>query len=88
MNESLSSVMQADKSKPLTIEDDEVCFRCFESEKDLQTVVDMMVEQLSEPYPIYTYRYFVQKWPELCILAYLKSNPDKIIASIVSKLDY
>lgn len=67
---------------------DEICFRSCTSEKDLLVVMDMMIKDLSEPYPIYTYRYFVQKWPELCMLAYLKSNPDKIIGSIVSKLDY
>jgi peptide alpha-N-acetyltransferase len=50
--------------------------------------MDMMIKELSEPYPIYTYRYFIHKWPELCMLAYLKSNPEKIIGSIVSKLDY
>jgi len=67
---------------------DEICFRTFEGEKDLLTVMEMMIRDLSEPYPIYTYRYFVQKWPNLCFLAYLKSNPDKIIGSCVSKLDY
>lgn len=50
--------------------------------------MEMMIRDLSEPYPIYTYRYFVHKWPNLCFLAYLKSNPDKIIGSSVSKLDY
>jgi peptide alpha-N-acetyltransferase len=69
-------------------EQDEICFRTIDSEKDLLTVMEMMIRDLSEPYPIYTYRYFVQKWPNLCFLAYLKSNPDKIIGSSVSKLDY
>ena len=48
----------------------------------------MIEKELSEPYPIYTYRYFVQKWPELCMLAYFKDKPDEIIGCIVSKLDY
>lgn len=74
--------------KIVQIKEEDVCFRTFESEADLKIVMDMMIEQLSEPYPIYTYRYFVHKWPELCILAYLKSDPSKIIGSVVSKLDY
>ena len=47
-----------------------------------------MSVELSEPYPIYTYRYFVHKWPELAELAYFKDDPDKIIGCVVSKLDY
>lgn len=34
-------------------------FRNFESEQDLKTIISMMERDLSEPYPIYTYRYFV-----------------------------
>jgi peptide alpha-N-acetyltransferase len=50
--------------------------------------MSMMIRDLSEPYPVYTYRYFVHKWPELCLLAYRASDPDTIIGSCVSKLDY
>ena len=50
--------------------------------------MSMMIRDLSEPYPIYTYRYFVQKWPELCLLAYFENDPKKIIGCCVSKLDY
>ena len=28
----------------------------------------LMTKDLSEPYSIYTYRFFVHNWPELCIL--------------------
>lgn len=65
----------------------EVAFRYFKSEEDLLTIISMIEKELSEPYPIYTYRYFVQKWPELTELAYFKDDPDKIIGCIVSKLD-
>lgn len=66
----------------------EIEFRTFKTEQDLLTIISMIEKELSEPYPIYTYRYFVQKWPELCMLAYLKESPDKIIGCIVSKLEY
>ena len=65
-----------------------IVFRPFATEQDLQTVITMIGKELSEPYPIYTYRYFVQKWPELTLLAHFEGEPDKIIACIVSKLDY
>ena len=66
----------------------EIEFRTFSTERDLLTIISMIEKELSEPYPIYTYRYFVQKWPELCMLAYFKEKPDEIIACIVSKLEY
>lgn len=36
----------------------------------------MIDEELSEPYSIYTYRYFLHGWPDLCMFAKLN---DKII---------
>ena len=54
----------------------------------MHTIISMIEQELSEPYPIYTYRYFVQKWPHLTELAYLKDDPDKkIIGCIVSMLN-
>ena len=47
-----------------------------------------MITELSEPYPIYTYRYFVQKWPDLCLLAHFEGKPDEVIGCIVSKLEH
>lgn len=44
----------------------------------------MIEKELSEPYPIYTYRYFVQQFPDHTYLAFLE---DKCIGCIVSKLD-
>ena len=41
------------------LDDDEICFRFFEGEEDLATIISMIEKELSEPYPIYTYRYFV-----------------------------
>lgn len=39
--------------------------------KDIQTLVS---KDLSEPYSIFTYRYFLHNWPELCICAYDNSS--------------
>lgn len=38
---------------------DRVEFRTFKTEEDLQTIISLIEKELSEPYPIYTYRYFV-----------------------------
>jgi peptide alpha-N-acetyltransferase len=44
----------------------------------------MMKESLSEPYPIYTYRFFVHKWPELTLMAWYEGE---CIGCVVSKLE-
>ena len=59
-------------------------WRTYESEADLKTIMMMMGRDLSEPYPIYTYRYFVHQWPELTLIAHYKG---KIIGTIVSKIE-
>lgn len=50
----------------------------------MHILMKMIECELSEPYTIYTYRYFVQQWPELTIMA-LKDN--KIIGVIIGKLE-
>jgi peptide alpha-N-acetyltransferase len=44
----------------------------------------MIDQELSEPYSIYTYRYFLYGWPDLCIYA---KYGDKIIGVIIGKLE-
>merc|ERR1712073_133074 len=39
---------------------------------------------LSEPYSIFTYRYFINNWPELCFLAQREGS---CVGAIVCKLD-
>ena len=63
---------------------DRIEYRTFKGEEDLQTIISMIEKELSEPYPIYTYRYFVQKWPQHTFLAFLDG---KCIGCIVSKLE-
>ncbi|GAA50783.1 N-alpha-acetyltransferase 30 NatC catalytic subunit [Clonorchis sinensis] len=52
-------------------------FRQYRSEEDLQRIMPLISKDLSEPYSIYTYRYFIYNWPKLCILvsAYLSLKP-------------
>ncbi|KAL6939667.1 N-alpha-acetyltransferase mak3 [Hanseniaspora osmophila] len=38
-------------------------------------VKDLIDNDLSEPYSIYVYRYFLNQWPELCFIAYDTENP-------------
>jgi len=39
------------------------------NEEQLEDVMRLVGQDLSEPYSIFTYRYFLHRWPQLCILA-------------------
>ena len=45
--------------------DKEIQFIQYESEKQLPDLVALITIDLSEPYSIYTYRYFLHNWPHL-----------------------
>ena len=49
----------------------------------------LISQELSEPYSIYVYRYFLYQWGELCYLAMDKSRSenDQMVGVVVSKLE-
>lgn len=40
----------------------------YENELQMPDIMRLITKDLSEPYSIYTYRYFIHNWPELCFL--------------------
>ncbi|KAK3093921.1 hypothetical protein FSP39_021850 [Pinctada imbricata] len=56
----------------------------YESEKQMPDIMRLITKDLSEPYSIYTYRYFIHNWPKLCFLA---MDKEKCVGAIVCKLD-
>ena len=40
----------------------------YESELQMPGIMRLITKDLSEPYSIYTYRYFIHNWPKLCFL--------------------
>lgn len=42
----------------------------YESELQMPMIMKIIQKDLSEPYSIYTYRYFIHNWPNLCFLVY------------------
>lgn len=40
----------------------------YESEVQMADIMRLIQKDLSEPYSIYTYRYFIHNWPHLCFL--------------------
>ncbi|KAH8592367.1 acyl-CoA N-acyltransferase [Bisporella sp. PMI_857] len=54
--------------------------------KYLPSIRALMKEELSEPYSIYVYRYFLYQWGDLCFMA-LDQPTDKLIGVVVCKLE-
>lgn len=64
----------------------DVVFSTFESEASLPDIMALVEKDLSEPYSVFTYRYFVLGWPELTILA-REAADSKLLGVIVCKAD-
>eukprot|EP01080_Neovahlkampfia_damariscottae_P003909 gene3909-7122_t len=65
----------------------EIKYEFYKDETQLGRIKYLMDLDLSEPYSIYTYRYFTNNFPKHTILAVDSSKDNYIIGAIVSKLD-
>lgn len=54
------------------IDPSELKYSIFSNIDELDVMIKMIESELSEPYSIFTYRYFIQNWPNLCYLVYQK----------------
>ncbi|XP_017059469.1 N-alpha-acetyltransferase 30 [Drosophila ficusphila] len=59
-------------------------FCVFQEESQLKVLQNLIDKELSEPYSIYTYRYFVYNWPDLCFFAL---DGDRYVGAIVGNLE-
>ncbi|XP_076128466.1 N-alpha-acetyltransferase 30 [Alosa pseudoharengus] len=64
--------------------DQEIRYVRYESELQMPGIMRLITKDLSEPYSIYTYRYFIHNWPQLCFLAVVDGE---CVGAIVCKLD-
>jgi peptide alpha-N-acetyltransferase len=65
----------------------------YTDESLLLDIQRLVAADLSEPYSVFTYRYFLHTWPNLCICVYATSSVQKdtervMIGTIVSKAEY
>ncbi|MCJ1285061.1 N-alpha-acetyltransferase mak3 [Xylographa opegraphella] len=77
-------------SKPADPEtaDIEIRYVQYQSDKEttyLPAIRQMISKDLSEPYSIYVYRYFLYQWGDLCFMAL--DPEDTLIGVVVSKLE-
>jgi peptide alpha-N-acetyltransferase len=66
------------------IKTENIEFVPYVSENQLKLLQHLIDKDLSEPYSLYTYRYFLNKWPNLCILA---MNGEICVGIIICKLE-
>lgn len=62
----------------------------YTDESMLPAIQRLIAADLSEPYSIFTYRYFLHQWPNLCICVFLKDgegNRGAMIGTIVGKAE-
>lgn len=48
--------------------DNDIEYVSYTSEIQMPDIMKLIQKDLSEPYSIYTYRYFIHNWPKLCFL--------------------
>ena len=87
MEENLGTISNTEPAvETVKIDVNKIEYRKYESEEHLDIIMRMIKKELSEPYPIFTYRYFVKNWPELTFLAYYPETQE-YIGCAVSKLE-
>lgn len=57
---------------------DTITYRAYSGEHELPHIISLVQGELSEPYVVYTYRYFLHQWPHLSFLAYAQGEPHPV----------
>ncbi|XBJ15968.1 N-alpha-acetyltransferase MAK3-like [Triticum dicoccoides] len=63
----------------------EIAYVSYGGEQHLSLVMSLVDAELSEPYSIFTYRYFVYLWPQLTLLAF-DAKDGKCVGTVVCKM--
>ncbi|CDW96734.1 hypothetical protein [Sporisorium scitamineum] len=73
MSASTSPTSGQVSSAPL-IDTSSITLSPYTGEHQMHAIINLIEKELSEPYIVYTYRYFVNQWPSLCFLAYTPTH--------------
>ena len=70
---------------------EEIIYVDYTDESMLPEMQKLVQKDLSEPYSVFTYRYFIHNWPQYCICAYVRNAADPtsltMIATIICKME-
>ena len=56
-------------------------------EEYLPQIRELITKDLSEPYSIYVYRYFLYQWAELCFMAIDETDDNRLVGVVICKLE-
>jgi len=89
LSECLSTQLTIDGQLMSAMDDQLISLVNYSSERQMPDIMGLIQKDLSEPYSIYTYRYFIHNWPNLCFLAMdgADGTGGKCVGAIVCKLD-
>eukprot|EP00931_Biecheleriopsis_adriatica_P067452 TRINITY_DN41593_c0_g1_i1.p1 TRINITY_DN41593_c0_g1~~TRINITY_DN41593_c0_g1_i1.p1 ORF type:complete len:215 (+),score=48.76 TRINITY_DN41593_c0_g1_i1:66-710(+) len=79
----METTAASDSTKAAEMPDD-IRYEPYRDECDMPGIVTLIEKDLSEPYSVFTYRYFINNWPDLC---FLTMQGDRCVGAIVCKLD-
>lgn len=65
--------------------EDDLVYSTYSSESSLPAIIQLVQKDLSEPYSVFTYRFFVNRWPQLCEMAHNSLN--ELVGVVVCKID-
>jgi peptide alpha-N-acetyltransferase len=88
-NSNNSSNRNSNSSSDVTTADN-VAYIDYKDESMLPDIQRLIAADLSEPYSIFTYRYFLHQWPSLCICAFARQENGEVgemIGTIVCKAE-
>lgn len=68
MESKLDGVVEEEETKKAEFDVSEIEYVSYGGEHHLPLIMNLVDQELSEPYSIFTYRYFVYLWPQLSFL--------------------
>ncbi|KAI4348386.1 hypothetical protein L6164_009115 [Bauhinia variegata] len=78
-----SSMIQEGEIDKVEFDPSDIEYLSYGGEHHLPLIMNLVDQELSEPYSIFTYRYFVYLWPQLSFLAFHKG---KCVGTVVCKM--
>lgn len=65
---------------PPSVDNVQIDYVRYQSEEQMPDIMALIQKDLSEPYSIYTYRYFIHNWPHLCFLVSCRAARSRLKA--------
>jgi N-alpha-acetyltransferase 30 len=66
------------------MEDAPITFKVYQNEESLPAIMAIVDRDLSEPYNVFTYRYFLNNWPGLCFIVGFAMHSTGILSNLIS----